>query len=71
MNLIIKITLQWLLPLEKKSFRKLGLAWKVKVTMKNYMLNKFCHKLGFSAAGWSCNNARERVLETLVHLSLN
>jgi len=39
--------------------------------MKNYTVIKFCHKLGYSAAGWSCNNARERVLETLVHLSLN
>ena len=36
-----------------------------------HMLNKFCHKLIFSAAGWPCNNARERVLESLVHLSLN
>jgi len=35
-----------------------------------HMLNTFRHKLGFSAAGWSCNNARERVLETLVQLSL-
>jgi len=23
----------------------------------------------FSIAGWSCNNARERVLESLIHLS--
>jgi len=35
------------------------------------MLNKFCHELGFSEAGWPCNNVRERVLQTLVHHSAN
>jgi len=33
-----------------------------------HMLDEFCHKLGFSATVWTCHDARERVMETLVHL---
>jgi len=36
-----------------------------------HMLDKFCHKLDFSATCWLCHNARERVMKTFVQYFLN
>jgi len=34
-----------------------------------HTLDKFCNKLGFSTIRWTCHNAREQVMKTLVHIS--
>jgi len=35
-----------------------------------HMLDKFCNKLVFFCNSLGCHNARERVIKTLVHISL-